>query len=115
AERLCDRIGIVDQGELIAEGSQADLVRIVGQRDRLTLTATGSLAATAIALGGLAPVDDAAVTDDGIALIVDRAHDHLPEILAVAGRTGSLVKSVDVDSADLESVFLKLTGRALRE
>ncbi len=115
AERLCDRIGIVDQGRLIAEGTQADLVRIVGQRDRLTLTATGSLAATASALGALEAVDDAGVTGDEIVLIVDRAHDHLPQILEVAGRTGSMVKSVDVDSADLESVFLKLTGRALRE
>ena len=115
AERLCDRIGIVDQGKLIAEGTQADLVRIVGQRDRLTLTATGSLAATASALGELDVVDDAGVTGDAIVLIVDRAHDHLPRILEIAGRTGSMVKSVDVDSADLESVFLKLTGRALRE
>ncbi len=115
AERLCDRIGIVDQGELIAEGSQADLVRIVGQRDRLTLTAAGSLAATASALAELEAVDDAGVTGDAIVLIVDRAHDHLPQILEIAGRTGSMVKSVDVDSADLESVFLKLTGRALRE
>ena len=115
AERLCDRIGIIDQGELIAEGTQADLVRIVGERDRLTLTAAGSLAATAAALGELAAVDDAAVTDEGIALIISDARDHLPEILEVAGRTGSVVNSVDVDSADLESVFLKLTGRALRE
>ena len=115
AERLCDRIGIVDQGQLIAEGTQADLVRIVGQRDRLTLTASGTLAATASALGELAAVDDAGVSGDEIVLIVDRAHDHLPRILEIAARTGSMVKSVDVDSADLESVFLKLTGRALRE
>jgi ABC-2 type transport system ATP-binding protein len=115
AERLCDRIGIVDQGELIAEGSQADLVRIVGQKDRLTLTASGSLAATAAALSEIDAVDDAAVGDEGITLIVDRAHDRLPQILEIAGRTGSMVKSVNVDSADLESVFLKLTGRALRE
>jgi ABC-2 type transport system ATP-binding protein len=115
AERLCDRIGIVDQGRLIAEGTQADLVRIVGQRDRLTLTATGSLAATASALGELQAVDDAGVAGEEIVLIVDRAHDHLPQILEIAGRTGSMVKSVDIDSADLESVFLKLTGRALRE
>jgi ABC-2 type transport system ATP-binding protein len=115
AERLCDRIGIIDQGELIAEGTQADLVRIVGERDRLTLTATGSLAATAAALGELAAVEDVGVTDEGLGMIVEGAHHHLPEILAIAGRTGSLVKSVDVDSADLESVFLKLTGRALRE
>jgi ABC-2 type transport system ATP-binding protein len=115
AERLCDRIGIVDQGELIAEGSQADLIRIVGQKDRLILTASGNLAATASALGDLDVVDDSAVSDDGITLIVDNAHEHLPQILGTAGRTGSLVKSVDIDSADLESVFLKLTGRALRE
>lgn len=115
AERLCDRIGIVDQGELIAEGSQADLVDIVGQKDRLTLVASGALAATASALGGLVGVDDAAVSDDGITVIVERAHDHLPEILTVAARSGAIVKTVDVDSADLESVFLKLTGRALRE
>ncbi|MDH5294622.1 MAG: ABC transporter ATP-binding protein [Acidimicrobiia bacterium] len=115
AERLCDRIGIVDQGQLIAEGTQADLVRIVGQKDRLTLTATGSLAATASALSELEAVDDAGVTGEAIVLIVDRAHDHLPRVLEIAGRTGSMVKSVDVDSADLESVFLKLTGRALRE
>ncbi|MDH3250083.1 MAG: ABC transporter ATP-binding protein [Acidimicrobiia bacterium] len=115
AERLCDRIGIVDQGKLIAEGTQADLIRIVGQRDRLTLTATGSLAATASALGELEAVDDAGVSGDEVVLIVDRAHDHLPRILEIAARTGSMVKSVNVDSADLESVFLKLTGRALRE
>ena len=111
AERLCDRIGIVDHGELIAEGSQADLVQIVGQKDRLTLVASGVLAATATALGELPTVDDAAVSDDGITVIVERAHDHLPEILTVAARAGALVKTVDVDSADLESVFLKLTGK----
>lgn len=115
AERLCDRIGIVDHGELMAEGSQRELVQIVGQRDRLTLTATGALAATVAELETMPEVDDAAVTGDGITLTVDGAHDHLPEILSIAGKTGSVVKSVDIDSANLESVFLKLTGRALRE
>jgi len=115
AERLCDRIGIVDHGELKAEGTQRELVQIVGQRDRLTLTASGALAATAAALSELDAVDDAAASGETITLTVEAAHDHLPEILAVAGRTGSFVKSVDVDTANLESVFLKLTGRALRE
>ena len=115
AERLCDRIGIIDKGELMAEGTQRELVQIVGQRDRLTLTAAGALAATAAALEALPQVEDAAVTADGITLIIERAHDHLPVVLATAAKTGSIVKSVDADTADLESVFLKLTGKALRE
>jgi ABC-2 type transport system ATP-binding protein len=115
AERLCDRIGIVDGGELIAEGTQADLVQIVGEHDRLTLSAGGALKETAAALADLPSVSEAAVTDDGLTLVLERARDHLPEILAVAGRSGALVRSVDIDSADLESVFLTLTGRALRE
>ncbi len=115
AERLCDRVGIVDQGELKAEGTQRELVTIVGQRDRLTLTASGALGATAQALAALAVVDDAAAAGETITMTVEQAHDHLPEILSVAARTGSVVRSVDVESADLESVFLTLTGKALRE
>ena len=115
AERLCDRIGIVDHGKMMAEGTQRDLVKIVGQRDHVTLTATGSLAATAEALAELPAVSDAAASGEVITLNIESAHDHLPEILATAGRTGSMVSGVDVDTADLESVFLNLTGRALRE
>lgn len=115
AERLCDRVGIIDEGELKAEGTQRELVQLVGQRDRLTLRASGSLSATAAALQDLPSVENAAATADGVTLTIDQAHDHLPEILAIAARTGSLVKSVEADTADLEAVFLKLTGKALRE
>lgn len=115
AERLCDRIGIVDHGKMIAEGTQKDLVKIVGERDQVTLTATGSLTVTADALAELPEVSDAAASGDVITLNIEGAHDHLPEILDIAGRTGSIVSGVDVDTADLESVFLNLTGRALRE
>ena len=115
AERLCDRVGIVDRGELKAEGTQRELIEIVGQRDRLTLAASGALAATAAALAAHPLVEDAAASGDTITLTVDRAHEHLPEILSVASETGSVVRGVEVDTANLESVFLKLTGKALRE
>ncbi len=115
AERLCDRIGIIDHGTIKAEGTQRDLVQLVGQRDRVRLVATGNLAAGSAALGELPGIDDAAVTAQGIDLIVENAHDELPEILSVASRTGVSVGGVDVDTANLEAVFLHLTGRALRE
>ncbi len=115
AERLCDRIGIVDRGELKAEGTRQELVRLVGELDQVTLTATGSLEETAGALAALPAVSKAAVTGEGITLNVQEAHGQLPEIMAVASRTGTMVNGVEVDTPDLESVFLTLTGRALRE
>jgi ABC-2 type transport system ATP-binding protein len=63
----------------------------------------------------LTGVDESAVTAQGIDLIVADAHDKLAEILAVASKMGVSVGGVDVDTANLEAVFLHLTGRALRE
>jgi ABC-2 type transport system ATP-binding protein len=115
AERLCDRIGIVDHGELKAEGTQQELVKLVGELDQVTLTATGSLEEAVTALAALPAVSNAAVAGETITLNVEGAHGQLPEIMAVAGRTGTMVNGVEVDTPDLESVFLTLTGRALRE
>jgi ABC-2 type transport system ATP-binding protein len=115
AERLCDRIGIVDLGELKAEGSRAELVALVGEHDRVALEGTGDLAAAVSACRELAAVRTASVRDDGIELIVDGARGLLPELLAVAARAGLAVKGVDVVEPDLEAVFLHLTGKALRD
>jgi ABC-2 type transport system ATP-binding protein len=115
AERLCKRIGIIDHGELKAEGTQRELVRIVGQRDVVRLAATGMLTAAADELGRLPSVEEAAAVPGGVTLNVENAPDHLPRILETATSAGAIVTGVDVDTADLESVFLKLTGRALRE
>lgn len=115
AERLCDRVGIIDRGEIRAEGTQRELVQIVGQKDQVMLNANGALQSTAHELSGLAGVEGAAATAEGITLTVENAPDRLPDILALAAKSGSVVTGVDIDTADLESVFLKLTGRALRE
>jgi len=115
AERLCDRIGIVDLGELKAEGSRAQLVALVGQHDRVALEGTGDLAAAAAACRALGAVQAASVRDDGLELIVDGARAVLPELLAVAARAGLAVGAVEVVEPDLEAVFLHLTGKALRD
>jgi ABC-2 type transport system ATP-binding protein len=115
AERLCDRIGIVDHGELMAEGSRARLVSLVGQHDRVQLDGTGDLETAAAALGELAAVQAASMRDGGLALIVDGARAVLPQVLATAQQAGAVVHAVEVDEPDLEAVFLHLTGRALRD
>ncbi len=115
AERLCDRIGIVDLGELKAEGTRSELVALVGEHDRVALEGTGDLQAGARACLALQPVRAASLKDGSIELIVDRARSILPELLHAAAGADVAVSSVDVREPDLEAVFLHLTGRALRD
>ena len=115
AERLCDRIGIIDHGHLIAEGTSRELVSQVGQKDRITLSAIGSLAAFAQECRTLEGIEHADVSDSSVQLLARDGRLRLPQVLEAATRTGTSVRSVEVEEPDLEAVFLHLTGTALRE
>jgi len=115
AERLCDRVGIIDEGKIIAEGTRRELVALVGQLDRVTLAAVGDLAAAVRELQQLAGVQSATAHEGGIDILVSEARNQLPALLAAATRDGVTVKSVEVVEPDLEAVFLHLTGKALRD
>jgi ABC-2 type transport system ATP-binding protein len=115
AERLCDRVGIIDQGKIRAEGTRRELVALIGQRDKVQLAAQGDLAAAAASLNGHDGVVDATATETGVELIVDQARGRLPKLLEAAAEAGLSVSAVEVVEPDLEAVFLHLTGRALRD
>ena len=115
AERLCDRIGIIDLGELKAEGTRAELVALVGEHDRVRLGGVGDLDAAAEAARLLAAVRAASVEDGGVQLIVEHARNLLPELLQTVAAHGFAVEAVEVDEPNLEAVFLHLTGKALRD
>jgi ABC-2 type transport system ATP-binding protein len=115
AERLCDRIGIIDLGELKAEGTRRDLVALVGQHDRVLLSGGGDLAGAAEACLRLPEVQAATLAEGRIELLVDGARGLLPELLRVAAGAGATLDGVEVDEPNLEAVFLHLTGRALRD
>lgn len=115
AERLCDRVGIIDLGRLRAEGTRRELVTLVGGRDELLLTATGDLAGAAARLAGHRLVHQATVEESVLRLLVDDAPRALPQLLAEAGQAGVTVRGVEVREPTLEAVFLHLTGKALRE
>ena len=115
AERLCHRIGIVDLGELKAEGTRHELVGLVGEHDRISLGGVGELETAVRAFQDMPAVRAASIDDEGIQLIVDGARTVLPELLRTAAAAGVAVNSVEVNEPDLEAVFLHLTGKALRE
>ncbi len=115
AERLCDRIGIIDEGRIRAEGTRRELVSLVGEKDRVKLAAGGTVAPALAALRALDGVEEATATDGWIELVVEKARNRLPRLLEVAAEAGATIRSVEVVEPDLEAVFLHLTGKALRD
>jgi ABC-2 type transport system ATP-binding protein len=114
-ERLCDRIGIMDGGRMIAEGSRRELVDRVGQADRIELDVERDAERLAEACRRLDAVTQAQTTDRQVVLLAADGRALLPALLEVAERDGVAVKGVQVIEPDLEAVFLHLTGKALRD
>ncbi len=114
AERLCDRVGIMDHGRLVVEGTRRELVALVGEHDHVQLSLDGDHEAAAARLQSLRGVHNIAASDHTLDLGLSEAHRALPSILSAVSDAGARVLSVEVVEPDLEAVFMHLTGRALR-
>jgi ABC-2 type transport system ATP-binding protein len=115
AERLCDRVGIIDEGRIVAEGTRQELMAHVGERARIAIDATGQLDVFAARCRALPGVTSAERTDGGVHVLAVRAGALLAPLVAIAGECGADITGIEVREPDLESVFLHLTGRALRD
>ncbi|WP_277682100.1 ABC transporter ATP-binding protein [Saccharomonospora azurea] len=115
AERLCDRVGIVDEGRMLAEGTQRELVRLVGEQDRLIVRVTGTVRDAVEKIRVLPTVTGVDVEQDTVSVLVGDSSAQLPAVMAALSEDGVHVESVDVRRPDLESVFLHLTGKGLRD
>jgi len=111
AERLCDRVAVVDKGKIIALGTPAELIASLGGQQVVELATERPLAPEE--LSGLPSVRAARRSADGIALAVEQLHVALPAILARAEPFG--LTRLSTHHATLEDVFVHLTGRHLRE
>jgi ABC-2 type transport system ATP-binding protein len=114
-ERLCDRIGIMDGGRMIAEGTRRELVDRIGQADRIELDVERDAERLAEACQRLDAVGQARAAERQVVLLARDGRALLPALLEVAEREGVAVKGVQVIEPDLEAVFLHLTGKALRD
>lgn len=115
AERVCDRVGIIDHGKIVAEGTRRELVSLVEERDRIDLAATGNLERFANACRALPGVEGASTSDGAVQVLAREGRQLLPSVIELAEREQVHVRSVEVQEPDLEAVFLHLTGTALRE
>jgi len=118
-EALCDRIAIVDHGKLIAQGTLPELQALVGDEDRIRVTlgeAAGEAAAVDLgAIREIPGVSRAEQIEGVIEVLAPQAGPVLAGIVSTIAATGDHVRSIEVVEPDLESVFLHLTGRGLRD
>jgi ABC-2 type transport system ATP-binding protein len=115
AQELSHRVGIMDNGELIALGTQEELTRQVGEFDTLRLTVeeeTPTLLSTVSALPG---VVKASVEENRLTLLTPSANSLLPTLLEPRVAQGAKFTRIEIEEPNLESLFLHLTGRALRD
>ena len=116
AQELSDRIGIMDKGAMIAVGTQADLVRMVGEQTRIDLALDREAHLLAERWRGLAGVSSVSEPEDGrVWLLVDDANTLMPRLFEGARAAGARITEINLAEPNLEMVFLQLTGRALRD
>jgi ABC-2 type transport system ATP-binding protein len=115
AERLCARVGIIDEGRLVAEGSRRELLHRIDEHTRVRVEAAGDLAAFAAACVDIDLVDRATPADGAVVLLVSDGSRVLAPVVEVAEQVGVTVGSIEAAEPDLEDVFLHLTGKALRD
>lgn len=116
-EYLCDRIGIIDQGEMIAIGTKNDLCSRLGGDTIIQMTVSGADEGFLSAVRSLAYVNDVTVNESELKIEVAAVHHEkvVTSLLAEAAAHQTNLLSLQVQEPNLERLFLNLTGRTLRD
>ncbi len=115
AERLCDRIAIVDHGLTIASGTPGELIDRLGGQHMVEFDATGDGRKQLDTWRSLPGVEGVHEEDGHVVLSVREPHQTIPSLLATLQACGSQLLHLTTRQASLEDVFVHLTGRHLRE
>lgn len=116
ADQLCDRVAIIDHGRLLAMDTPRALKQSVGVDAMVTITAVGDLEALAVALRtGIGDASKVEAIDGVVRLWSRQTGGILPRIIDVAERAGLTVTDLSSTAPTLETVFIQLTGKDLRE
>ncbi len=118
ADRLCSRLAIVDNGKIVVEGRPAELKRSVGTDTvviQLEPTGDGLVARVRQRLGDLVEADAVAPHPSGISVAVPNAGAAIPALLRRLDGDGLRIVSLQMRQPSLDDVFMKYTGRRIRE
>ncbi len=114
ADYLCDRVAIVDNGRIVALDTPKNLKDLIGA-DTITLEVQSGGDALLQSLKSVDWIKSTATSNGTIELRVDHAQARIPEVMIEAYKNKALIKSVGLHEPTLEDVFLKFTGKKIRE
>ena len=116
ADQLCDRVAIMDHGKILALDTPANLKKSTGIDTIVTLKATGDLETLSRnLLEHVEGADHARLVDQGVELHVAAGEQLLTRVIAAAESSGATVQDLSVAEPSLETVFITLTGKELRD
>jgi ABC-2 type transport system ATP-binding protein len=115
AERLCDRVAIIDHGRVIAEGTPRELIASLGAEHVLEFAVADGATLDASALAGVTGVGPVGRHNGTWRVQVSELHQAMPALLGELRRQGAQLSELRTHSATLEDVFVSLTGRQLRD
>jgi linearmycin/streptolysin S transport system ATP-binding protein len=115
AQGLCDRLAIIDHGKLLVEGTLDELRRLMGERDIVRLSGAFDPQSSRRALEAIDGAEVVSAEAGGILLAVQNASRKLPAIFAALADSHGEVQETSLTQPSLESLFIKLTGRQMRE
>jgi len=115
AAELSRHIAIMDQGKVIAYGTHDELIKMVGEQTRIDITLNTEAERVLPAWKKTEGVSKIDSTDGKVTALVDDSNRVLPRLFDAASQADVRITSVDIQEPNLETVFLHLTGRALRD
>ncbi len=115
AAELSDHIAIMDQGKVIAYGTHDALIKLVGEQTRIDLALNADSTTICDLWKSIEGVSRLDATNGTVSLLVDDSNRVLPHLFETASQVNVRITSVEIREPNLETVFLHLTGRALRE
>ncbi len=115
AQELSDHIAIMDEGRIIANGTHEELVRMIGRHDRIDLQLTVPSEELLAQWREISGVSQVASENGVVTVLADDSNIVLPRLFERANDHTARITAVNIQEPNLESVFLHLTGRALRD
>jgi ABC-2 type transport system ATP-binding protein len=113
AERFCDRIGIIDNGTIIAQGTLDELKQQGGEKESLVISGSGMSEEHAAKLRSAGYTT--ALSDDKLTFLSANLKTEMPKMIVACNDLGIDIAHIDIRRVNLETVFLSLTGKQLRD
>lgn len=114
-ESLCNRISIMDSGEIIASGTKDELIGIINGRERVNIIFNNINDCLLVKLREIEYLGEIEVKDNEITLVTENTDSLFKDVLSKVSESDSEIISIDINKPNLETVFLHLTGKALRD